>query len=85
MNRNVPSFEPANFVLAEFVMSAKVSKLLKKKTRIQILCIIYKIEIITMVTKCICTPLHLLLHLYTDSLDPSVINLEIDFYMITKI
>lgn len=30
MNRNVPSFEPANFVLAEFVMSAKVSKLLKK-------------------------------------------------------
>lgn len=38
-----------------------------------------------MVTKCICTPLHLLLHLYTDSLDPSVINLEIDFYMITKI
>lgn len=34
----------------------------------------YKIEIITMVTKSICTPLHLLLHLYTDSLDPSMIN-----------
>lgn len=28
----------------------------------------YKIEIITMVTKSICTPLHLLLHLFTDSL-----------------
>lgn len=34
----------------------------------------YTIEIITMVTKCICTPLHLLLHLYTDSLDSSMIN-----------
>lgn len=34
MNRNVPPFEPANFVLAEFFISAKVSKLLKKKTRI---------------------------------------------------
>lgn len=31
MNRNVPSFEPANFVLAGFFISAKVSELLKKK------------------------------------------------------
>lgn len=34
----------------------------------------YKIKIVTMVTKSICTPLHLLLHLYTDTLNSSMIN-----------
>lgn len=41
MNRNVSSFEPANFVLVEFFISTKVSKLLKKAKNLNTLYIVY--------------------------------------------